>query len=89
MPIYEYFCEKCHETNEVLQKVGEEAPKKCPQCGASATLKKIVSNSAFHLKGGGWYKDLYSSTKSSETTSSSKKADDGGAKVQDKKDEKP
>lgn len=89
MPIYEYSCEQCGETSEIIQKVDEEAPKKCPQCHANATLKKIVSNSAFHLKGGGWYKDLYSSTKP-EQTGSTKKADEAAAKATDKKnDEKP
>lgn len=71
MPIYEYRCDKCEETTEVLQKVGEDAPGECPHCGAKKALKKAVSNSAFHLKGGGWYKDLYSSTKPSDDKSSS------------------
>ncbi len=71
MPIYEYACEKCQKTTELLQKVGEDSPELCPMCGTSGTLKKVVSNSAFHLKGGGWYKDLYSSTKASDDKGSS------------------
>jgi putative FmdB family regulatory protein len=81
MPIYEYSCDQCHQAEEVLQKVGEEAPLCCTNCGAKNSLHKVVSSSAFHLKGGGWYKDLYSSTKtSSEETKTDakipKKADD-------------
>lgn len=63
MPIYEYYCEKCTAKEEVIQKVGEPAPAVCPNCKASGSLKKSVTLSSFHLKGGGWYKDLYSSNK--------------------------
>jgi putative FmdB family regulatory protein len=63
MPIYEYICEHCEEKAEIIQRVGEEGPEKCPNCATLKSLHKIVSNSAFHLKGGGWYKDLYSSSK--------------------------
>ena len=81
MPIYEYTCDHCHEVLEVLQKVGEDAPECCVKCGKKDSLHKVVSSSAFHLKGGGWYKDLYSSAKtSSEETKTNakvtKKADD-------------
>lgn len=63
MPIYEYLCENCHEKNELLQKLDDKAPEECPNCKAKNSLKRVVTNSAFHLKGGGWYKDLYSSKK--------------------------
>lgn len=75
MPIYEYTCDKCHSNHEILQKFDEAAPEVCPKCHEKGTLKKAVSNSAFHLKGSGWYKDLYSSAKPPE-----KKADDKGDK---------
>jgi len=54
MPIYEYECRKCGETHEILQKISEPLKRKCPSCGAMS-LKKLVSASAFHLKGSGWY----------------------------------
>lgn len=66
MPIYEYTCEKCHSVQEILQKIDEDTPDLCPKCQAHGSLKKVVSSSAFHLKGGGWYKDLYSSNKPEE-----------------------
>lgn len=65
MPIYEYVCEKCGKVTEALQKVSDPAPDTCPACGAGASLSKVVSRSSFQLKGGGWYSDLYSSTKKS------------------------
>lgn len=81
MPIYEYACEKCHANEEIIQKFGEATPEVCPKCRAKGTLKRVVTSSAFHLKGGGWYKDLYSSTKQPDAAKS------GGEKVSPK-DEK-
>jgi putative FmdB family regulatory protein len=54
MPIYEYQCDACGHTLETLQKISEPALTTCPACGAEA-LKKLISASAFRLKGGGWY----------------------------------
>jgi putative FmdB family regulatory protein len=54
MPIYEYQCGACGHTLETLQKISEPPLRVCPACGAEA-LKKLISASAFRLKGGGWY----------------------------------
>ncbi len=62
MPIYEYLCEGCGLISEVIQKVSDPSPRSCPECG-SKKIAKLVSRSAFQLKGGGWYADLYSSKK--------------------------
>ncbi|MBM4279881.1 MAG: zinc ribbon domain-containing protein [Deltaproteobacteria bacterium] len=69
MPIFEYRCAACGHLEELLQKHNDPAPAECPACGKSQTMGKELSASAFHLKGGGWYKDLYSS--SSPTNASS------------------
>jgi putative FmdB family regulatory protein len=61
MPIYEYLCEGCGNVNEKLQKLNDPPPAKCDECG-SRKLAKLVSRSAFQLKGGGWYSDLYASS---------------------------
>src|SRR3954463_5550497 len=63
MPIYEYVCENCGKLNELIQKVNDPAPEKCEGCGTPGKLTKVLSRSSFQLKGGGWYSDLYSSTK--------------------------
>ncbi|MBN9685470.1 MULTISPECIES: FmdB family zinc ribbon protein [unclassified Corallococcus] len=63
MPIYEYGCSACGKTIDVLQKMSDPTPPACTACGAQGTLSKQVSRSSFHLKGGGWYSDLYGSTK--------------------------
>jgi putative FmdB family regulatory protein len=61
MPIYEYACKKCGKVVEVFQKVNDPGPKTCEKCGGK--LGRVISHTSFQLKGGGWYKDLYSSTK--------------------------
>lgn len=68
MPIYEYICNECNHVEEILQKFGDDAPLICDKCKKNHTLTKLVSNSSFQLKGGGWYKDLYSSTKKVDNT---------------------
>ncbi len=83
MPIYEYECTECHKVEEVVQKISDKPLEKCSHC--SGKVKKIISQSTFHLKGGGWYADDYckksnsssssvqNKTKSSTATDSSKK----------------
>ncbi|NVJ04570.1 zinc ribbon domain-containing protein [Myxococcus sp. AM001] len=63
MPIYEYSCQSCGKMIDVLQKISDPAPATCSACGAEGSMTKVVSRSSFVLKGGGWYSDLYSSTK--------------------------
>ena len=58
MPIYEYECEKCGAHAEYLQSMSEAPNDTCEKCGGKLT--KVISPSGFILKGGGWYKDLYS-----------------------------
>jgi putative FmdB family regulatory protein len=79
MPIYEYLCEGCGNVNEKLQKVNDPPPAKCEECG-SRKLAKLVSRSAFQLKGGGWYSDLYASSKEKSAPSKDgKEGKEGGA----------
>lgn len=53
MPIYEYSCSKCGEVIERIQKFSDPPLKKHSGCGG--TLTKLISQSAFQLKGTGWY----------------------------------
>jgi putative FmdB family regulatory protein len=62
VPIYEYLCESCGRITEVIHKVSERGPSTCGECG-SDRVARLVSRSAFQLKGGGWYADLYASRK--------------------------
>lgn len=54
MPIYEYECKVCGHTFDTIQNFKEEPLTDCPVCKKPA-LKKLISASAFHLKGSGWY----------------------------------
>lgn len=59
MPIYEYECLNCGKMHEALRKFSDKPLSKCPKCGG--TLKKLISNTSFILKGTGWYKTDYAS----------------------------
>lgn len=75
MPIYEYRCEACGHTFEVIQKLSDELLKECPECGA-VQLKKLVSAAGFQLKGSGWYEtDFKNSGKKKSETKAEKKSD--------------
>ena len=54
MPIYEYKCGACGHTFEAFQKMVDDPLKECPEC-KKLELKKLISASAFRLKGDGWY----------------------------------
>ena len=84
MPLYEYRCKKCEHLEEVLQKAKDPAPAKCPECGAKKSMAKEVSLTSFQLKGGGWYSDLYGSTK--PESDSGDKSDKTAAKADKKSD---
>lgn len=62
MPTYEYACEKCGHEFERQQRITEDPVKTCPKCKAKK-VRRLISRTAFVLKGGGWYSDLYSSAK--------------------------
>lgn len=55
MPTYEYECTACGHDLEVVQRMSDDRLTDCPVC-KQAALRKKISASAFHLKGGGWYK---------------------------------
>jgi putative FmdB family regulatory protein len=54
VPLYEYECRACGDVSELMQKISDPAPETCPVCG-KGPMAKLVSRSAFILKGGGWY----------------------------------
>jgi len=61
MPVYEYECKQCHREFEYQQRMSDPEKTVCENCGGE--LSRIISRTAFQLKGGGWYKDLYGSPK--------------------------
>lgn len=78
MPIYEYRCAACGARFEEFRKMSDPPLDECIECGVKGQVSKLVSATAFHLKGGGWYADHYglknggsSSESSSDSASSS------------------
>lgn len=61
MPMYAYRCTKCGSEEEHIQRFSDPPKATCDACGAP--LERLLSPTAFHLKGGGWYKDGYASSK--------------------------
>ena len=80
MPIYVYECSSCGNRFEYTQSISDPPKTVCESC--SGRLEKVIVPIAFHLKGGGWYKDLYSSNKSGSSTSG-----EGGAAKSESKPE--
>ena len=66
MPIYEYRCDKCEREFEVEQRITDPPLAACPKC-RSRKVRRLISQTSFVLKGGGWYSDLYSSKSKSDT----------------------
>lgn len=69
MPIYEYACAACGLEFEEWQKITAEPVRVCPKC-QEPKVERLISRTAFQLKGGGWYSDLYSSSSKSSATDS-------------------
>lgn len=61
MPLYEYECTACHRRTEKIQKFSDADLTVCPRCGGN--LERTITAAAISFKGGGWYKDGYSSAK--------------------------
>ncbi|GJL77262.1 MAG: hypothetical protein NPINA01_02510 [Nitrospinaceae bacterium] len=61
MPIYEYECEKCNTTFEMIQPISAKPLKKHNENGCNGKVQRLVSASGFILKGSGWYVNDYPS----------------------------
>ncbi|MCG8589908.1 MAG: zinc ribbon domain-containing protein [Proteobacteria bacterium] len=83
MPVYEYRCDKCEHEFEREQRITEDPVKTCPECRARK-VRRLISQTSFVLKGGGWYNDLYSSSKGKRDSGS----DGGDSKSDAKSDSK-
>ena len=85
MPIYEYRCQDCNHEFERMQKFSDPPITTCPTC--TGPVKKLISRSAFHLKGNGWYVTDYARKGSSQsqngtsTSESRSTTSDSGSKA--------
>lgn len=53
MPLYEYQCNDCGKTFEVIQKFSDEPLTVHPECGGA--VRRLLSSPALQFKGTGWY----------------------------------
>jgi putative FmdB family regulatory protein len=94
MPTYEYACKACDLEFERDQRISDPPVATCPRC-KKKQVKRLISRTSFHLKGGGWYSDLYSKPKGGEksdgeskTEASPSSTSSGGESMSESKPEK-
>jgi putative FmdB family regulatory protein len=78
MPIYEYVCEACGKTQDVLQKMSDAPLNICPSC-AAPQLKKKLSAPSFRLSGSGWYETDFKSANKRNVADTASKQDTTGS----------
>jgi putative FmdB family regulatory protein len=57
VPIYEYRCDECGDSFDVLQRMSDDPLVTCEKCGG--TLRKVMHPVAIHFKGSGFYTTDY------------------------------
>ena len=57
MPLYEYRCQECGGTLEVIQKFSDSPLTQCTDCGGE--LQRLLSAPSIQFKGSGWYVSDY------------------------------
>ncbi len=63
MPIYEYYCDACHEKTEVMQRITADPLDTCPNCKTQGKIHRLISKTGFQLKGTGWYETDFKGAK--------------------------
>jgi len=76
MPMYEYKCESCGNQFELRQKFSDPPATECPDCGGA--VSKLISATAFALKGGGWHNEGYGTAAKSAAPTACPAASGGG-----------
>jgi putative FmdB family regulatory protein len=76
VPIYEYRCDDCGVTLEVLQRMSDDPLETCEECGGH--LSKVLHPVAIHFKGSGFYTTDYG--KGSGRPAGGSSGDDAAAK---------
>lgn len=74
MPLYDYQCQKCVHTVEVMHGVNGPGPDHCERCGGP--VRKLLSAPAIVFKGSGWAKN---DARSSHSSGASKSATETGS----------
>ena len=83
MPIYEYQCESCGNVVENWQRISDPPLEECEACGGR--MKKLISQSSFHLKGSGWYVTDYAGSRKGSSAGKKDAAKDKSSSKEKKK----
>lgn len=60
MPLFEYLCDTCGATKELIHKFDETPEVLCETCLVEeAVMSRVISTSMFILKGAGFHKNDY------------------------------
>ncbi|MFO8073581.1 MAG: zinc ribbon domain-containing protein [Polyangia bacterium] len=87
MPIYEYRCNACGHEFELFQKITDSPKRKCPHCGR-LKARRIVSQTSFVLKGGGWYAKEYGNLREPKARGKTSSKSEGASKETNAKGDK-
>ncbi|MEI7695386.1 MAG: zinc ribbon domain-containing protein [Chlorobium sp.] len=63
MPTYQYRCKSCGNELEIVQKISDNSLTICPKCEKESFERVISADGGFVLKGSGFYKTDYNSSK--------------------------
>jgi len=77
VPIYEYRCDECGDSFDVMQRMSDDPLVTCTKCGG--TLRKVLHPVAIHFKGSGFYTTDYG--KGSGRRPGSRDGADGGGET--------
>jgi putative FmdB family regulatory protein len=63
--VYVYECKTCGNQYEVTQSIKDDKLEeyKCESCNSTQPCRRIIVSANFQLKGDGWYKDGYMTSK--------------------------
>ncbi|HQP10300.1 MAG TPA: zinc ribbon domain-containing protein [Candidatus Omnitrophota bacterium] len=59
MPTYQYQCDACHHSFEIMQSMLDKKLKKCPACGKNKLHRLIGAGTGIIFKGSGFYETDY------------------------------
>lgn len=76
MPMYEYECSACGLVFEARQKFSDAPLTSCRECGGA--VRKLISQTGFALRGGGWYEQGYGQAKAATCPSAGSGGGCGG-----------
>lgn len=81
MPTYQYECDHCQHSFELLQSMMDKKLSDCPSCGQSKLFRLIGSGAGVIFKGSGFYETDYKKTPVKAAASSEKSESSAPAPV--------